>query len=87
MGVKSKIEGVKQQNTHHYPSVEVVCVVVQFVDRTPINGEDGPNHISEDEDQCSSDNLKVERSRPGRLWVPVQEPMGERGILRGNVSG
>ena len=40
--------------------MEIVRMGVQVEDRRPVNREDTPNHIREDQGECSYDDLEVE---------------------------
>jgi hypothetical protein len=56
-----------------------------LVDGSPVNREDSPDHVREDEGDHSADDLKVGCPRPGGFWVLAQEPVGERTIFGGIV--
>jgi hypothetical protein len=75
--------GGNWSGTHHYPSVEIMRVLGGLVDGSPVNREDSPDHVREDEGYHSADDFKVGCPCPGGFWVLAQEPVGERRILWG----
>ena len=54
-----------------------------LVDGSPVNREDSPDHVCEDESDHSADDFKVGCPRPGGFWVLAQEPVGEKTIFGG----
>ena len=83
--VRLGIEIEDWRDTHHYPSVEVVRVIIQCENRAPVYREDSPNHVGQDEQECPSYDLKVEWPCPDAFWVLVEESVGKREIFGGTV--